>query len=57
MGFALRFPETAQGKRNGSTSLLNKEVSATNVSFARTVLAWAPDLKGAVLSGAETLTR
>lgn len=55
MAVAMIYPEAAKLKRNGSGSVLNTELSTSNVSHARTVLKWAPDLAQGVLSGAQPL--
>jgi hypothetical protein len=53
MVFAVRSPEPAKGGRvKTSNSVLNTAFSNEYVSRARSVLAWAPDLQSAVLSGA-----
>jgi hypothetical protein len=51
------FPEPEKLKRKGSGSLEIKELNDGRMSYARTVLRWAPELADAVVSGAETLDK
>lgn len=53
MAVAMIRPEKHQGKK--TTSSLSEEVKGTSLSYARTVLKWAPDLAQGVLAGAQAL--
>jgi len=55
MAVAKIYPDTEQGKRKTSLETKQVGVSKTNLSFARTVLQYAPDLADNVLIGAVTL--
>ena len=51
MAVAKIYPDTEQGKRKTSLETKQVGVSKTNLSFARTVLQYAPDLADNVLTG------
>ena len=51
MAVAKIYPDTEQGKRKTSLETKQVGVSKTNLSFARTVLQYAPDLAAGVLAG------
>ena len=51
MAVAKIYPEPEQGKRKTSLDSKQVGISKTNLSFARTVLQYAPDLADNVLIG------
>ena len=55
MAVAKIYPEPEQGKRKTSLETKQVGISKTNLSFARTVLAYAPDLATNVLTGSSSL--
>jgi len=57
MWVALIFPEPTKYKRGGADSSVSEELTGARLSYARTVLRWAPELAEGVVAGAESLDK
>ena len=56
MAVAMIYPDTEQGKKSDDeTSSVTEEVAPSRLSYARTVLTYAPDLAANVLTGSASL--
>ena len=56
MAVALIYPDTEQGKKSDDeTSSVTEEVAPSRLSYARTIIKYAPDLAANVLAGSASL--